>query len=155
MTRRQSYRAVIALAAFAVALAGCKDKSASPATSSSTAMPSSPPLAQKEFYRVDAGPPSPCTAGSTCEARVVLTALGDYHVNKEYPFKFVADPAAVATEGDGTIAFDGEKSATLTVKFKPTAAGTAKLVGTFKLSVCTEKNCEIETPALELSVPVS
>ena len=114
------------------------------------------PLASKPFYRVDAGPWSACASGTTCEARLVLTALGDYHVNKDYPFKFVGDPApAIAVDGDGSFALDDARNGTMTIKFRPTAAGTAKLTGTFKLSVCSADTCEIETPRLELAVPVS
>src|SRR5262245_45851919 len=101
------------------------------------AVPSSAPLASKAFYRVDAGPQVACASGATCEARLVLTALGDYHVNKEYPFKFVAEPPpATAVDGEGAFSLDGAKQGTMTVRFRPTAAGTAKVVGTFKLSVC-------------------
>lgn len=112
------------------------------------------PLASKAFYRVDAGPPAPCASGAVCEARLVLTALGGYHVNQEYPFKFVGEPAT-SIDGEGTFAIDDAKHGTLTVKFRPAAAGTAKLVGTFKLSVCSDENCQIEKPRLELAVPVS
>ena len=118
-------------------------------------VPVGTPLAGKAFYRVDPGPTTPCATGSTCELRLVLTALGDYHVNKDYPFKFVGDPAAAALDGDGSFALDGEKRGTMTIKFRPAAAGNAKVVGSFKLSVCSDDTCEIESPRLELSVPVS
>ncbi len=115
-----------------------------------------PPLASKAFYRVDAGPATPCTSGASCEARLVLTALGRYHVNPEYPFKFVGEPApAIAVDGDGTFTLDAPKNGTMTIKFRPTGPGTARLLGTFKLSVCSDDTCEIETPKLELAVPVS
>jgi hypothetical protein len=152
-------------------------------------VPPGKPLAGKAFYRVDPGPATPCATGSTCELRLVLTALGDYHVNKDYPFKFVGDPAAAAPEprsredqddhgqraaperrsredqddhgeraaldGEGSFALDGEKRGTMTIKFRPAAAGNAKVVGSFKLSVCTDEACEIESPRLELSAPVN
>jgi hypothetical protein len=115
-----------------------------------------PPLASKAFYRVDAGPMTPCARGTTCEARLVVTALGDYHVNKDYPIKFVGDPApALPLDGDGAFALDDEKHGTMTIKFHPAAPGPAKLVGTFKLSVCSDETCEIEAPKIELTVPVS
>lgn len=115
-----------------------------------------PPLAEMPFFRIDARPLAPCAAGSTCEAQLVLTALGDYKVNGDYPTKFVADAASeVAVEGQGTFALDGAKRGTLTVKFKPDKPGTAKLVGTFKLSVCTEETCEIEAPKIALDVTSS
>lgn len=114
------------------------------------------PLASKSFYRVDAGPPTQCTIGDVCEAHLVLTALGDYHVNQEYPFKFVGEPASTTpVDGEGTFALDDEQHGTLTVKFRPAVPGTAKLVGTFKLSVCSSENCQIEKPRVELAVPVS
>jgi len=114
------------------------------------------PLAGKPFYRVDRGPQPPCTSGGPCEARVVLTALGDYHVNKDYPFKFVSDPAAgVALDGPASFTLDGAKHGTLTIKFRPAAPGEAKLVGTFKLSVCSDDTCEIEAPTLEIAIPVT
>jgi hypothetical protein len=115
-----------------------------------------PPLAGKPFYRVDPGPAATCASGSACQARLVLTALGDYHVNKEYPFKFVGEAApAPPVDGEGSFALDDAKHGTLTVTFRPAAAGTARLVGTFKLSVCNDDTCEIETPRIELAVPVS
>ena len=77
---------VIALVA-ACGCGGCKK---------SESAPTGTPLAGKAFYRIDASPPAACASGSMCEARVVLTALGDYHVNKDYPFKFIGDPAVNA-----------------------------------------------------------
>jgi hypothetical protein len=136
---------VIALVA-GLGSGGCKN---------SQPAPTGAPLAGKAFYRVDPGPATPCASGSTCELRLVLTALGDYHVNKDYPFKFVGDPAALPVDGDGSFAFDGEKRGTMTVKFRPAAPGSAKVVGSFKLSVCSDEACEIESPRLELSIPVS
>jgi hypothetical protein len=133
----------------ALVVACGRDKPAKPGAAAGA------PLAGKAFYRVDAGPKTPCASGTTCEARLVLTALGDYHVNKDYPFKFVGDPApAIPLDGDGTFALDDAKNGTMTIKFRPAAPGTAKLAGTFKLSVCSADTCEIETPKLELAVPV-
>lgn len=117
--------------------------------------PAGPPLAGKAFYRIDAAPPAACAPGASCEARLVLTALGDYHVNKDYPFKFVGEPTPAApVDGEGAFAIDDARHGTMTVTFRPAAAGTAKLVGTFKLSVCSDETCEIETPRIELAVPV-
>ena len=113
------------------------------------------PLAEKAFYRLDAGTQPPCARGATCEARLVLTALGGYHVNKDYPFKFIADATATPVDGNGTFAIDDAKHLTMTIQFRPIAAGTAKVAGQFKLSVCSDDTCEIETPTLELAIPVS
>jgi len=117
--------------------------------------PSAPPLASKAFYRVDAAPLAPCTAGTTCEARLILTALGAYHVNQDYPVKFIAEPApALPLDGAAAFTVDDAKHGILTVRFKPTTAGPATLAGVFKLSVCSDDTCEIERPKIELAVAV-
>ena len=111
------------------------------------------PLASKDFYRIDAKPVAPCKAGATCEVQLVLTALGDFHVNDDYPTKFVADTVGdIVVEGEGTFVIAGAKQGTMTVKFKPAMPGAAKLSGTFKLSVCSDKTCEIEAPKVALDV---
>lgn len=125
------------------------------ATSDHVPASSAPPLASKAFYRVDAGPEVACATGTTCEARLQLTALGDYHINKDYPFKFVGEPPpALALDGDAAFALADAKHGTLTVRFKPTAAGAQALAGVFKLSVCSDETCEIEKPKLSLAVAV-
>jgi hypothetical protein len=138
------------LVLIALVAACSRDQPANPAAAARA------PLASKAFYRIDPGAQAPCASGTPCEARLVLTALGDYHVNKDYPFKFVGDPApAMPLDGAGTFALDDAKHGTLTIKFRAAAPGTVKLAGTFKLSVCSDDTCEIETPKLELAVPVS
>jgi hypothetical protein len=85
----------------------------------------------------------------------VLTALGNYHINNDYPFKFVGEPApALAFDGDAAFALADARHGALTVRFKPTAAGAQTLAGVFKLSVCSDDTCEIEKPRLELAVTV-
>jgi hypothetical protein len=144
----------IALVALCVACGACDhDKPAKPPE---TIAKGAPPLAAKAFFRVDAPPLAPCPSGTTCEAQLVLTALGDYHVNDDYPFKLVGDPASeVAIQGEGTFKPDGAKQGTLTVRFTPSTPGQPKLVGTFKLSVCNADNCQIESPKISLRVPSS
>jgi hypothetical protein len=121
------------------------------------AAPSGPPLAGEDFYRVDAAPLPECAVGKACEVTLVLTALGEYKVNKDYPFKFVADEKALrggAIDGNGAFSHQGKQGGHMTVSFRPDAAGTAQLAGTFKLSVCTEATCEIAEPQIALAVPV-
>jgi len=114
------------------------------------------PLASKPFFRIDAVPQPSCASGGTCEARLRLTALGDYHVNPQYPFKFEGDPTpGIELDGTGTLAQDDAKTATMTIRFRPAKAGKARLTGTFKLSVCTDDNCEIETPKIAFDVTAS
>lgn len=137
-------------AALVIAAAACSRGDGAPASAAQAA-----PLATSSFYRIDAAPLAPCTAGSACQARLVLSALGNYHVNKEYPFKFLGDAAPAApVDGTGTFAVDDAKRGTMTVVFRPAAAGTAHLAGTFKLSVCSDETCEIESPRLDVAVAV-
>ena len=152
---------MIALAAvIAAGGAACKKREREPAPAPATApakgiAPLPPPLASSAFYRIDAGPQTPCTAGAVCEARLVLTALGKYHVNEKYPFKLVADPAPELTvDGTGTFAVDDARTGTLTIQFRAAKSGTVRLAGTFKLSVCTEEECEIVEPKVQLELPV-
>ena len=152
--RSSRARAAIAATVAALAVVAC-DKGREPAPATEAAAQGAPPLASKAFYRVDAKPLAPCSAGATCEAQLVLTALGDYHVNGDYPTKFVADATAsadVTVDSQGTFTLDGAKRGTLTVRFKPAKPGPAQLVGTIKLSVCNDDNCEIEAPKITLDV---
>jgi hypothetical protein len=112
-----------------------------------------PPLAESSFFRLELAEQPPCTAGVACEARLVLTALGDYKVNRDYPFKFVGEPApGLEVLGDGTFVVRGPRAGAMTVRFRTAAPGTARVTGTFKLSVCTDDNCEIETPKIAFEV---
>jgi hypothetical protein len=109
-----------------------------------------PPLAEKAFYRVDLARPPACSVGAACEAELVLTALGDYHVNERYPVKLEVEPGGIADAGTFTRA--GDKTGTLAVKLTPTKPGTARVTGTLKISVCTDDNCEIESPKIAFDV---
>ncbi len=96
---------------------------------------------------------------------ITLATNGAYHVNKEYPYKFIATPATgvaflgksdpnTFTRASGDFVERGEKTALMTVRFKPTAAGEAKVAGKYKLSVCSADQCLIEEPMIDLAVPV-
>jgi hypothetical protein len=128
---------------------------AAPSGAPSTAARAEPPLAGKDFYRIDAAPIAECKAGTSCQVELQLTAMGDYKVNKDYPFKFIADETpGISVHGTGSFAHQGKQSGAMTVKFHVDTAGTAQLAGTFKMSVCTEATCEIEEPKIALSIPV-
>lgn len=106
-----------------------------------------------------------CRVDAQCAMTIRLQTSGDYHVNKEYPYKFNATPgpavqflgtgdANTFSRAAGDFREEGEKTATMTVRFKPKAAGQAKVSGTYKMSVCSADNCQIEQTPVELSVPV-
>lgn len=106
-----------------------------------------------------------CNAGAECAMTIKLVAAGDYHVNAEYPYKFVASAApgveflgkgaaTTFTRAAGDFVSHGEKSGTMTVRFKPSSPGEARIAGTYKLSVCSEDQCQIEQEKLDLTVPI-
>ncbi len=107
-----------------------------------------------------------CKVGQDCVAKVKLTATGAYHINKEYPYKLTMAP-------DKSVDFLGkgekdkeifskplgdftaeEKEATMSVRFKPKTAGDVALKGTYKMSVCSEQNCQLETKEISLEVKI-
>ena len=109
-----------------------------------------------------------CTSGADCTITLKLEAKGDFHVNKEYPYKFKAtaangvvylgkDPAGAdtfsKTAGDFVLDSANEKVGTMTLKFKSANKGSVAIAGVFKLSVCSAQNCQLETA--NVSVPVT
>ena len=109
-----------------------------------------------------------CTSNADCKIDLRLEAKGDFHVNKEYPYKFKAtaangvtflgkDGAGVDTfskaAGDFTLDAGNEKVGTMTIKFKPANKGAVTIGGVFKLSVCSAQNCQLETA--NVSIPVT
>jgi hypothetical protein len=86
-----------------------------------------------------------------------VEALGDYHVNPEYHFRFVPSAGSATVYSAGTPAdfvLQGPKVGVMTVGFRASAAGTANLAGTFKICVCTDSACQPEQVAVALAVPV-
>lgn len=115
-------------------------------------------------FAIDVTAPS-CKADTECALTIKLNVSGDFHINKEYPYKFVATAAPNVTflgKGDATtfskaagdFAQEGEKTATMTVRYRPASAGNAKVAGTYKLSVCNPDQCQIEQQPVSIDVPV-
>ena len=107
-----------------------------------------------------------CKAGAECTMTIKLAIDGDFHVNKEYPYRFVANDAPGVeflgkteknkfTKDAGDFVASGEKAGTMTVRFKPAAAGKTTVNGIYKLSLCSADQCQIEEPKLELVIPAS
>jgi xylose isomerase len=102
-----------------------------------------------------------CKAKSECAVTVKLTALGEFHLNKEYPHKVkVNDAAGVAWakpefgKASGDYAAAGEKEATITLKFTPEKAGKVELSGKFKFAVCSESSCSPSSEELKFAADV-
>jgi hypothetical protein len=143
---------------------------ARPGPSSSVSAPGSALAAVAPVASYTGGPhfklalsaPGNCAANSECSALLTLTATEGYHINKnEYPYKFIADEASgvVFTKdarsfgtASGDFTLVNESVATVRISFKAASAFT--LQGTFKMSVCSEANCQVEVQRLALNVPI-
>lgn len=108
-------------------------------------------LASAPFYRLEAEV-APCTSGAPCEVALVLSALGDYKLNKEYPFKLVPHPhSAAPAHRVGELERSSDKHGVMKLEAVATALPAA-LTGVFKLSVCTEDVCEIADPEISVAL---
>jgi hypothetical protein len=107
-----------------------------------------------------------CQAKAECKLSVILEATGDFHINKEYPYKLKADGLGVAFKGTdaagpnvfsksaGDFKIDAEKKATMTVKYVADKPGNVTINGTYKMSVCSKDSCQLETQELSAVVAV-
>ncbi|HRH00688.1 MAG TPA: hypothetical protein PLR99_30810 [Polyangiaceae bacterium] len=153
--------ALAALVVFSGITLGCS-KTDAPSGSAAAKAPA-PPTARVEspHYALELKPGGPCKVGADCVATVELDARGGYHVNQEFPYRFTAGPAktlqylgrdpvapGVFSKASGDYSAPSEGHATMTVRFRPTAAGAAEVGGSYKFSVCSEQNCQVETAEL-------
>lgn len=159
-----------------VAYAGCSRSEASPSQRSEKAVEPATPSAALELatnkvegknFKLEAAPQGECKALAECRVTIKLEAVGEYHINKEYPYKFKADANGdveflgkddagknVFSKSAGDFKTEGEQKAVMTVRFKPSKAGQVVLGGTYKLSVCSAQNCQLESQQLAVNVPV-
>ncbi len=115
-------------------------------------------------FEVRLEPPASVRAGQPATARILLTAKGGYHVNRDYPLAFRPEPASVAAFGGERIALgegvertpcagQAEDACALSAPLTLTVpAGQATLAGTFAFSVCTAQVCLIEKAPLSMAV---
>jgi hypothetical protein len=107
-------------------------------------------------WTVDFSTPG-CALGTDCVASLRVEALGDYHVNPDYRFRFV--PTAVSgvtfsAGGPGDFALQGPKVGVMSVHYSAVAAGSVTLSGSFKICVCTDAVCAPEPVSVSLPVTV-
>jgi hypothetical protein len=122
------------------------------------------PHVDGNHFTID-GAGADCAVGATCTVTLKLAAQAEFHINQQYPYKFTAAPAAgvtylgadaqnpnvfTKTAGDFTIA--DEKNGAMNVKFKVAQKGAVTIGGTFKLSVCSAQNCQLEQQDVAVSV---
>lgn len=144
---------------------------ASPGGSSQHSGPGKSSDSKANTWKAEAKVVGTYAAGKEGSFEVVVTALGDFHINDDYPAKFKTGtaPADVTYRlttisrkdnkdqftGDAC-AKDKEHACALHVKVPFTAAkaGKYKVGGTFNVGVCSAANCIMEKIDLELDVDV-
>ncbi len=170
MTMKPAHRklsgsfSLVALMGLAFALAaGCSKSEAAPARGGgareSTAVTGGP-KSETENYIAEMKASGDYKAGSEGLVEVTFATKGDYHINKQYPYKFKAtDPAPeglsfpkpILQRADGSFE---EKKGSFKVPFLVSKAGKATVSGTLSLSVCSDANCIMDKVPLELAVDV-
>ena len=113
-------------------------------------------------YNVAVSARTECAVGADCNGTITLTASGGYHINDEYPYRFAVDDPSGASwlaadgKGFGKSSGDFKKTAPtvaeLAVRYRGTQAGVARLSGTYKMSVCSDANCQVESVPLAFNV---
>ncbi len=121
------------------------------------AAPPAGPRAEGTAWRVEIAAPEAPGPGAAGTARVTVTALQPYHVNRDYPMSFRPDAASTATFpgprvplGDGATrtpcADAAGESCTVAAPLAYVAprSGPVVLAGTVAFSVCNPDRCLIE-----------
>jgi hypothetical protein len=129
-----------------------------------TAAPPADRAAGEAFEVALVAPPA-VRAGARGTARVVLSARGPYHVNRDYPASFrpgaastAIFPGARVALGDGAERtpcrdFPGEAcTVSLPLPFTAAASGETRIAGVVAFSVCNPDRCLIEKVPLAVSV---
>jgi len=157
----------------ALALLGCSSPggnapapvAAPPAASSASPVPPAGSRAEGEAFLVALELPATPRAGEAATARIVVTARGPYHVNRDYPMAFRPDAASTArfagervALGEGAVRtacrdFPGEDcTVSAPLAFTAPPSGETRLSGTVAFSVCNPDRCLIEKVPLAATV---
>lgn len=170
MTMKPAHRSLsgsfslVALMGLAFALAaGCSKSEAAPARGSAaheSAAVAKGPKADTDSYVAEIKASGTYKAGAEGTVDITFATKGDYHINKQYPYKFKAtDPAPegisfpkpILQRADGTFE---EKSGAFKVPFVVSKSGKATVSGTLSLSVCSDANCIMDKVELAVDVDV-
>ena len=102
----------------------------------------------------------PYKKGEQGVVKVVLVTKGDFHINEQYPYRFVVqDPPAdgvkypkkAVRRADGVFT---NTTAEMPIPFVVERTGEAKIAGMYSFSVCTASNCLLDKRQLEIPVTV-
>lgn len=117
-----------------------------------------------QTYRLEVNPPATCKKGAACQVDVRLVTLGEYHVNKEYPYKLKASASVpgvafanrdgVFSRASGDFKEESENLGVTKVRFTAAESGSAKIQGTYKFSVCSKTDCKLESAELAFEAPI-
>ncbi len=160
---RLSVRSALLFSALAYGLLGCKGSSPPPAPEPTTAAPEGKPAApamgklDEKNFSVEMKSTGPYKAGQPSFVEVVLEPKGEFHCNKEYPYKIklgtapmgITYPAAIVKVDAITVT---PEKAVMKVPFTPDKPGEAKVTGNFFFSVCTAQQCVIENRELAVMI---
>lgn len=162
---------LILTSTLALLLSACDREPKPPAEAATTAQGATPATEQPAAaslrsdhfeVRIDA---ADCKVKHVCTATVHLAATSGFHVNDDYPYKFVADDVTgvsfaskdaprTFSKAAGDFTKTSETEGEMVVRFEPSEAKSLPLTGQFKLSVCSADACQIEVAKLSLAVPV-
>jgi len=165
LSSRLSLRSMLAFSARACGVWGCKGSSPPPAPEPTTAAPEgkrAEPVMGKldeKNFSVEMKATGPYKAGQQSNVEVLLEPKGDFHCNKEYPYKIKLGTApAGITYPTPIVKVDAitvtPEKAVMKVPFMPDKPGEAKVSGNFYFSVCTDQQCVIENRELAVMVKV-
>lgn len=154
--------ATFAVAALALASAGCSERVAEAATHQAAAVQiTAGSRADTDTYTVELKAAGEAQVDKEAAVELTLVPKGVYHINDKYPVKFkIADPPPEAgvkltkllfKREDGTFS---EKVGSFKVPFVASRAGKATIAGTFSFSVCSDANCMMDKVELSLDVDV-
>lgn len=113
-------------------------------------------------FSLEVGAPGACAKDAECTFLVRLTATDGFHVNDEYPYRLAMDPSpdvtfpagGVFTKSAGDFRVDGKTQGTMTLRYRSAAPGAHAVTGTYKLSVCSEAKCQMETAKVSVTVSI-
>ncbi len=88
-----------------------------------------------------------------CDIDFVVRAKAGFHVNADYPHRFVKDEDKGVDVADVKAASSTEHEKKLTATYARTASAATLIRGRLFLSVCTDDRCLIEKVPISLDVP--
>ncbi|RYE86022.1 MAG: hypothetical protein EOO75_16270 [Myxococcales bacterium] len=154
---------VLVAGAAVAAVAGCNKSEAAPARTDRGQQVKGDAAAgqarvEADEYVVEIKAVGPFAKGKETRAEVVIRSKGEFHVNDQYPHKFVAREVDGVSFVKSTVKRDDGKvdaaTVTLPLTFTPSKDGKFKIGGIAHFSVCSDKNCLMPKPDLELTIDV-